>query len=61
MQRRATARRRGAPALAAQWPAYFIAFDVLQAERVELVTLPYKEHRWHLEVLFTTRALSLSF
>ncbi|TDU73626.1 hypothetical protein EDD91_0199 [Streptomyces sp. KS 21] len=61
LQRRAAARRRGAPALAARWPAYFTAFDVLQAESVELVTLPHKEHCWHLEVLFATRALNLSF
>ncbi|MFJ8215044.1 hypothetical protein [Streptomyces sp. NPDC096033] len=30
LQRRAAARGRSAPALAAKWPAYFAAFDVLQ-------------------------------
>ncbi|MFG2235985.1 hypothetical protein ACGFNX_39355 [Streptomyces sp. NPDC048723] len=50
LQRRAAARRHGAPALAARWPACFVAFDVLQAEGVELATLPYKERCWRLEV-----------
>ncbi|MGW7064582.1 ATP-dependent DNA ligase [Streptomyces sp. NPDC054904] len=58
LQRRAAARGRTAPALAARWPAYYVAFDVLQTDGVELITLPYKERRRRLEVLFAAHALT---
>ncbi|MGW3059532.1 ATP-dependent DNA ligase [Streptomyces goshikiensis] len=45
MQRRAAARARSAPALAARWPAYFVAFDVLQLDGQDLLTRPYKDRR----------------
>ncbi|MGW4689843.1 ATP-dependent DNA ligase [Streptomyces sp. NPDC004244] len=53
LQRRAGVRARGAPALAAKWPAYFVAFDVLQMDGVELLQRPYAERRALLEQLFT--------
>ncbi|MFD5145084.1 hypothetical protein [Streptomyces sp. NPDC058401] len=34
------------------------AFDVLQADGVELINLPYRERRRRLEVLFASRALT---
>ncbi|MFH8894319.1 hypothetical protein [Streptomyces sp. NPDC017949] len=35
-----------------------MAFDVLQADGIELITLPYKERRRRLEVLFASRGLT---
>ncbi|MFD9538016.1 ATP-dependent DNA ligase [Streptomyces sp. NPDC060010] len=58
LQRRAAARARGAPALAARTPAYFVVFDILQADGAELLSLPYRERRRRLEVLFAARGLS---
>ncbi|MGW7316159.1 ATP-dependent DNA ligase [Streptomyces sp. NPDC054865] len=58
LQRRAAARGRTAPTLASRWPAYFVAFDVLQSDGVELITLSYEERRRRLEVLFASRALT---
>ncbi|MCX5380278.1 hypothetical protein [Streptomyces sp. NBC_00091] len=58
LQRRAAARARGAPALAAGWSAYFAAFDVLQLDGEELLQRPYKERRALLEQLFTDHALT---
>ncbi|WP_244291576.1 RNA ligase family protein [Streptomyces subrutilus] len=59
LQRRAAARARTAPALAARLPAYFVAFDVLQSEGGELLlSLPYRERRRRLEVLFAARGLT---
>ncbi|MFD3720036.1 hypothetical protein [Streptomyces sp. NPDC058674] len=59
LQRRAAARSRTAPALAARQPAYFVAFDVLQGEGGEqLLALPYRERRRRLEVLFAAGGLA---
>ncbi|MCX4625177.1 ATP-dependent DNA ligase [Streptomyces sp. NBC_01443] len=58
LQRRAAARSRTASALAAKSPAFFIAFDALQIDGIELLTLPYTERRRRLEVLFAARALT---
>ncbi|MGW7029096.1 ATP-dependent DNA ligase [Streptomyces xanthophaeus] len=58
LQRRAAARGRSAPSLAARWPAYFVAFDVLQLDGQELLQRPYKERRALLEALFTDHALT---
>ncbi|MFK0258659.1 hypothetical protein [Streptomyces sp. NPDC090445] len=58
LQRRAAARGRSAPALAARWLAYFVAFDILQQDGQELLTLPYAERRARLENLFTDHALT---
>ncbi|MEU3407634.1 ATP-dependent DNA ligase [Streptomyces sp. NPDC006670] len=55
---RAAARARGAAALAAWWPAYFVAFDVLQRGGQELLRLPYAERRTRLENLFTGHSLT---
>ncbi|MFD3780323.1 hypothetical protein [Streptomyces sp. NPDC058612] len=57
LQRRAAARSRTATALAAKTPAFFIAFDALQIDGIELLALPYAERR-RLEVLFAARALT---
>ncbi|MFJ9078142.1 hypothetical protein ACIRO3_23295 [Streptomyces sp. NPDC102278] len=51
-------RRAAAPAQAARTPAYFVAFDILQAEGVELLALPYRERRRRMEVNFTARGLT---
>ncbi|MFD9303150.1 hypothetical protein ACFWCB_10830 [Streptomyces sp. NPDC060048] len=58
LQRRAAARRRTAPGLAARWPAHFVAFHVLMADGVELLALAYRERRRRLEVLFAAQALT---
>ncbi|MFJ3861924.1 ATP-dependent DNA ligase [Streptomyces sp. NPDC090085] len=58
LQRRAAARGRTATALAAQTPAFFIAFDVLQIDGTELLALLYAERRRRLEVLFAARPLT---
>ncbi|WCD91284.1 DNA ligase C (plasmid) [Streptomyces xanthophaeus] len=59
LQRRAAARSRTAPVLAARLPAYYVVFDVLQSEGgVELLSLPYRERRRRLEVLFAARGLT---
>ncbi|MFD9303034.1 hypothetical protein ACFWCB_10220 [Streptomyces sp. NPDC060048] len=58
LQRRAAARDRSAPTLAARWPAYFVAFDVLQLDGQELLQRPYKEWRALLAALFTGHALT---
>ncbi|MFF3015363.1 ATP-dependent DNA ligase [Streptomyces sp. NPDC057939] len=58
LQRRAAARARTAPALAARLPAHYVAFDLLQQDGVELLTLPQGERRRRLEVLFAARALT---
>ncbi|MGW0402100.1 ATP-dependent DNA ligase [Streptomyces sp. NPDC003002] len=58
LQRRAAARGCTATALAAKSPAFFIAFDALQIDGIELLALPYAERRRRLEVLFTARTLT---
>ncbi|MER6521832.1 ATP-dependent DNA ligase [Streptomyces sp. NPDC001553] len=58
LQRRAAVRGRNAPTLAARWPAYFVAFDVLQAGGEETVDRPYVERRALLEELFADHGLT---
>ncbi|MFD9560350.1 ATP-dependent DNA ligase [Streptomyces sp. NPDC059990] len=58
LQRRAAARARTAPALAVRLPAYYVAFDLLQEDGVELLTLPQRERRRRLERLFADRVLT---
>ncbi|MCX5014951.1 ATP-dependent DNA ligase [Streptomyces sp. NBC_00555] len=58
LQRRAATRARGARALAARWPAYFVAFDLLQQDGQELLRRPYAERRSLLENLFSEHALT---
>ncbi|TDU73518.1 ATP-dependent DNA ligase [Streptomyces sp. KS 21] len=58
LQRRAAARARSAPALAAKLPAFFVAFDILQQDGRELLHLPYVERRARLQALFTDHALT---
>ncbi|WP_330260921.1 ATP-dependent DNA ligase [Streptomyces sp. NBC_00539] len=54
LQRRAAARTRSAPALAARMPAFFVVFDVLQTDGQELLHLPYVERRARLEACSPT-------
>ncbi|MFK0017066.1 hypothetical protein [Streptomyces sp. NPDC091027] len=61
LQRRAATRGRTATALAVPSPAFCIAFDLLQAEGITLLNLPYSERRRRLEVLFAAHALSAPF
>ncbi|MFE9468645.1 hypothetical protein ACFYNW_34395 [Streptomyces virginiae] len=58
LQRRAATRACGAAGLAARWPAYFVAFDLLQQDGQELLMCPYAERRALLENLFTEDALA---
>ncbi|WP_331452157.1 ATP-dependent DNA ligase [Streptomyces sp. SS162] len=52
LQRRAAAGRRTTEMLAAECPAHFVAFDVLQADGEELLAQPYERRRATLEALF---------
>ncbi|WP_405834767.1 MULTISPECIES: hypothetical protein [unclassified Streptomyces] len=45
-------------ALAARWPACFVAFDLLQQDGQEPSTRPYAERRALLENLFSEQALT---
>ncbi|MFJ8870411.1 ATP-dependent DNA ligase [Streptomyces sp. NPDC102473] len=56
LQRRATAGR-NTRALAAELPAHFIAFDVLQADGQELLDEPFARRREALEALFADHRL----
>ncbi|MFJ5811712.1 RNA ligase family protein [Streptomyces sp. NPDC093093] len=58
LQRRAAVRGRNAPTLAARWPAYFVAFDILQTGGEETVNRPYVERRALLEDLFADHELT---
>lgn len=58
LQRRAVAGPRTARALAAELPAHFVAFDVLEADGQVLMTRSYSERRVLLEGLFADRGLS---
>ncbi|WP_256340472.1 ATP-dependent DNA ligase [Streptomyces sp. 2231.1] len=52
--------RRGAPAVrvAEEWPAQFVAFDLLRISGTDTTAWPYMRRRAALEELFTTRGLS---
>ncbi|MEU6895893.1 ATP-dependent DNA ligase [Streptomyces sp. NPDC046557] len=54
---RTAARGRAARELAASLPAFFIAFDVLQENGVELLRHPYRQRRLRLEALFAAHRL----
>ncbi|MER5871957.1 ATP-dependent DNA ligase [Streptomyces sp. NPDC002044] len=58
LQRRAAARGRTASVLAGKTPAFFIAFDALHIDGIELLALAYAERRRRLEVLFAARQLT---
>lgn len=57
LQRRTVARGRTAAGLASTLPAFFIAFDILQQDGVELLRQPYWQRRQRLERLFATHRL----
>ncbi|MFF3728570.1 hypothetical protein ACFYYM_40205 [Streptomyces erythrochromogenes] len=44
--------------MTARWPAYFVAFDLLQHDGRELLARPYADRRALLEDLFTSLALT---
>ncbi|MEU9087947.1 hypothetical protein [Streptomyces sp. NPDC048357] len=54
----AATRAHGAAGLVARWPAYFVAFDLLQHDGQELLRRPYVERRALLEDLFSEHALT---
>ncbi|MFJ8159985.1 ATP-dependent DNA ligase [Streptomyces sp. NPDC096136] len=58
LQRRTAARGRTAARLAPSLPAFFIAFDVLQQDEVELLRQPYWHRRQRLENLFASHRLT---
>ncbi|MGA5599621.1 ATP-dependent DNA ligase [Streptomyces griseoincarnatus] len=58
LQGRIQRRGAGAARLAAQWPAHFVAFDVLRLEGVDTTRWPYMERRTALEGLFAGRGLT---
>ncbi|WP_236247001.1 ATP-dependent DNA ligase [Streptomyces sp. CC210A] len=58
LQRRAVSGGRTAARLAAEAPAHFIAFDVLQIDGQELLHVPYGERRARLEQLFADHRLN---
>ncbi|MFD3920252.1 ATP-dependent DNA ligase [Streptomyces sp. NPDC058595] len=58
VQRRAVSGTRHARQLAVALPAYFVAFDILQADGEATVNRPYLERRNLLETLFAERALT---
>ncbi|WP_030769966.1 ATP-dependent DNA ligase [Streptomyces sp. NRRL F-2664] len=59
LQRRTAARGRTARrGLAQSLPAFFIAFDILQQDGIELLRHPYRQRRLRLEALFADHRLS---
>ncbi|MET7458302.1 ATP-dependent DNA ligase [Streptomyces sp. NPDC005574] len=55
---RLTRRSPGAGRLASQWPAHFVAFDLLRLHNTDLTPWPYHRRRAALEELFTGQKLS---
>ncbi|WP_238431939.1 ATP-dependent DNA ligase [Streptomyces cavernae] len=51
-------RRAGAARLAEQWPAHFVAFDLLRVEGTDTTRWPYRRRRARLETLFAEHRLS---
>jgi ATP-dependent DNA ligase len=58
LQRRAVSSSQSAARLAAQWPAHFIAFDLLQADGQEMLRTPYAQRRARPEQLLTEHQLA---
>ncbi|MBT3167538.1 ATP-dependent DNA ligase [Streptomyces sp. Vc74B-19] len=58
LQGRIQRRGAGAARLAEEWPAHFVAFDVLRLEGVDTTRWPYVERRAALEGLFAERGLT---
>ncbi|MFB6805176.1 ATP-dependent DNA ligase [Streptomyces sp. NPDC056387] len=59
LQRRTAARGRTTrQGLAQSLPAFFVAFDILQQDGIELLRHPYRQRRLRLEALFTDHELS---
>ncbi|MEU0287456.1 ATP-dependent DNA ligase [Streptomyces sp. NPDC006147] len=58
LQGRLQRRGAGAARLAAEWPAHFVAFDLLRLEGVDTTRWPYVERRAALEGLFAGRGLT---
>ncbi|MER5372685.1 ATP-dependent DNA ligase [Streptomyces sp. NPDC002553] len=58
LQGRLQRRGAGATRLAEQWPAHFVAFDLLRLAGTDTTSWPYRRRRAALERLFTERALT---
>ncbi|WP_254401031.1 ATP-dependent DNA ligase [Streptomyces sp. AC555_RSS877] len=58
LQGRLQRRGAGAARLAAEWPAHFVAFDLLRLEGTDTTRWPYRRRRAALEDLFTERTLT---
>ncbi|MEU9313409.1 hypothetical protein [Streptomyces sp. NPDC048256] len=57
LQQRLPRRGRAATAAAAQWPAHFVAFDLLHLAGTDTTPWPYHRHRAAIEELFTGQQL----
>ncbi|MGV9277760.1 ATP-dependent DNA ligase [Streptomyces griseosporeus] len=58
LQNRLARRGAGAARAAGEWPAHFVAFDVLRLSGTETTGWPYRRRRAALESLFAERSLS---
>lgn len=58
LQNRLARRGAGAARAAQQWPAHFVAFDLLRLSGTDTIGWPYRRRRAALESVFTTRRLS---
>ncbi|MEV8465101.1 hypothetical protein AB0470_36865 [Streptomyces griseosporeus] len=57
LQNRLARRGAGAAWAAAEWPAHFVAFDVLRLSGTDTTGWPYQRRRHALEALFAERGL----
>ncbi|MET7887623.1 hypothetical protein ABZU45_27575 [Streptomyces avermitilis] len=60
LQGRLQRRGAGAAHLAAEWPAHFVAFDLLRLAGTTTTAWPYRQRRAALEDLYTEHKLSTS-
>ncbi|MGW4564177.1 ATP-dependent DNA ligase [Streptomyces sp. NPDC004561] len=57
LQNRLTRRRVGASRTAEEWPAHFVAFDLLRLSGTDTTGWPYQRRRAALESMFAARRL----
>ncbi|MET7903888.1 ATP-dependent DNA ligase [Streptomyces sp. NPDC005355] len=58
LQQRLARRGAGAADAARQWPAHYVAFDLLRLSRTDTTSWPYRRRRATLESVFAARRLS---
>lgn len=58
LQQRLARRGRGAREAAGQWPAHYVAFDLVHVGGTDLTGWPYRRRRAALETLFAERGLT---